>query len=380
MKRIIMFSTQTCPHGDAGATRLHYMGKLFKLINYSPVIVGIKSAAHDCNSNDQLVDGIMYHFFEPHNRYYYSQVKKYLRDCGPIDAMLIYSIPIKALLFLKKYAKKNHIILIHDSVEWYSKSEFKHPYLSYEYWRKELYNRYLIDRNFKVIGISSYLCNHFKGRGIDTVRIPVILKIKDSIAKKNLNSKYINIAYIGGYAPKKDQIGAFLRAYIGLDSQYKKKIHLSFIGMNVKQVAAIAEVDTLSIEKTNSIQCYGKIQRNELIEMMRTVDYTVLIRHSEKRYARAGFPTKVVESLASATPVIANISSDLGLYLQDGINSFVLKDLDEEYLKNFLVSLADQMQIGNRMNMMKKARNTAEEFFDYSVYCQDLINLIGDEQ
>ena len=56
---------------------------------------------------------------------------------------------------------------------------------------------------------------------------------------------------------------------------------------------------------------------------MDNVQFDVLLRYSDLRYTKAGFPTKVVESLASATPVITNITSDLEMYLKDGENSVI---------------------------------------------------------
>lgn len=377
MNRIILFSAQTCPFGDAGATRLHYLAKLFELINYNPTIVGICSNSDEGFGAEKVTDGITYHFFEAHNRNYLPQVRRYLKANEGISAVLVYSIPLNALVFLKKYTCKHNILLLHDSVEWYSKSEFRHALISYEYWRKELYNRIFIDKSFKVIGISSYLCSHFSNRGIQTLRIPAILDVRNRVFEKNIKSEYIIIAYIGGYAPTKDQLDVFLKSYIKMDSKTKEKIRLWFIGMSTDQVASIAGIDVSVVSEMHCISCFGKVKRDKLLEMMKEVDYTILIRRAGERYSQAGFPTKVVESLASATPVIANLTSDLGFYLQDGINSFVLKDLEPSYIEQFLKDLAQNLQIGQRMEMANFARRTADKYFDYSVYRDALMKLIG---
>lgn len=49
----------------------------------------------------------------------------------------------------------------------------------------------------------------------------------------------------------------------------------------------------------------------------------MLIRDENLRYAKAGFPTKIVESLACGTPPLCNYSSDLELYLKDRQNSII---------------------------------------------------------
>jgi hypothetical protein len=69
----------------------------------------------------------------------------------------------------------------------------------------------------------------------------------------------------------------------------------------------------------------GRIPRPQVLEELSKADFTVLMRSEEQRYAKAGFPTKFVESLATATPVIANSTSDLGMYLKDGENGYVVK-------------------------------------------------------
>ncbi len=51
----------------------------------------------------------------------------------------------------------------------------------------------------------------------------------------------------------------------------------------------------------------------------------------------AGFPTKFVESLGAGCPVITNYTSDLDLYLKNGFNGFVVKDLNMKVFLKFLI-------------------------------------------
>ena len=51
---------------------------------------------------------------------------------------------------------------------------------------------------------------------------------------------------------------------------------------------------------------------------------TVLQRNPRARFARAGFPSKVAESLLLGCPVMANLSSDLADYLSAS-NSVILE-------------------------------------------------------
>ena len=93
------------------------------------------------------------------------------------------------------------------------------------------------------------------------------------------------------------------------------------MGANINEVSQITGIsrDKLEINQ-NMIRCMGRVPRPVVLQTLQETDFTVLIRDASLRYAKAGFPTKVVESLMSGTPVICNLSSDLDEYLVDGEN------------------------------------------------------------
>ena len=100
-----------------------------------------------------------------------------------------------------------------------------------------------------------------------------------------------------------------------------------------------------------------------------------MLRPENARYARAGFPTKVTESLASATPVICNITSDLGMYIEDMNNGIIVKECSAGAVKE-AVERALDLDLADRERMCRNARDTAEEFFDYNEYASKLIELL----
>jgi glycosyltransferase involved in cell wall biosynthesis len=56
--------------------------------------------------------------------------------------------------------------------------------------------------------------------------------------------------------------------------------------------------------------------------LVATSDFSVLLRRPS-RVAEAGFSTKFVESIACGTPVIGNLTGDLGHYLHQGATGFI---------------------------------------------------------
>ncbi|MPT36129.1 MAG: glycosyltransferase family 1 protein [Flavobacterium sp.] len=113
-----------------------------------------------------------------------------------------------------------------------------------------------------------------------------------------------------------------------------------------------------------SLIIHGRVKRSVVLDYMKQANFTVLLRSTELRYAKAGFPTKVVESLATATPVMCNITSDLGDYLTDGENALLVKSCSEKEFKNTLEK-ALALSWEQRNELCLNARKTAEANFDY---------------
>jgi glycosyltransferase involved in cell wall biosynthesis len=101
----------------------------------------------------------------------------------------------------------------------------------------------------------------------------------------------------------------------------------------------------------------------------------MLIRNPEERYAKAGFPSKVVESLANSTPVLCNLSSDLGLYLRDGENAILASDHTPQAVA-LAMERAAGLSFEERKGMCEAAHNTAKVKFDYRQYQDALASLL----
>ena len=63
--------------------------------------------------------------------------------------------------------------------------------------------------------------------------------------------------------------------------------------------------------------------RANALQIVRAADFTVLLR-PDARFAHAGFPTKLVESLSLGVPVLANVTSDISEYVRDGREGILL--------------------------------------------------------
>lgn len=375
MEKILIVSNKKYPNGDAGSVRQHTFAKLFQACGYNPLVIGLGTST---NFKNDKYEGINYISFraEKNNKinrilnllFYEIRLRKILKNDSEISKILVVSVVPNVLFFLKRYAKKKNITLIHDSVEWYTREEKIIKKLSYGNIVNNSYNKKWVDRSFKIIAISKYLENHFLGRNIECTRIPVIMDINNMSFKKTAKGDKLVLVYAGSVGNKKDHLHEILYGMASLNEKELRKIELRVLGVEKDQARDILEIKGEVMEKiTHSVNFLGRVSREEVLRNLKDADFTVLLRSPEQRSSKAGFPTKVVESLATATPVILNLTSDLGEYLSNMIDAIYV---DECSADSFAIAIRKAMVLdSNELDNMKlAARATAEKYFDYRKY------------
>lgn len=372
---LLIVSYGKYPNGNAGAVRQHAFAKLYQQCGFDVVVIGMGDSTDFAL---QEYDGVKYISFRkaPNTTLnkvfnwllYGKRLKKFIRTCGIefTDILVIKTYFSSVLRWIKRYSRKNGIQLFHDSVEWYSPEEFKLKQFDIAYIKNNLLNTRQIDKSFKVIAISKYLYDHYVSRGIDTIRIPVIMDSESIAVEKNTGDKIV-ISYAGRIG-KKDYIGNIIQGIFLLDQEQKEKIEFRIMGANAAQVSQITGISMEALkENEKTVICMGRVPRPVVLQNLAETDFTVLIRDSDLRYAKAGFPTKVVESLMSGTAVICNLSSDLGEYLVDGENAVIVKDMTPQSVAEALGRMI-LIPAEKRKQMQRNARSTAEACFDYRRY------------
>jgi len=373
-------STSHYPNGDAAAVRQHMLAKLLMSNDYSVSIVGI-------NSEPKIVDGeydsVKYTIF-PNNQLY---LKKYLisylnkLDQKP-DVIFLNGLPMPAFIYIKNYALDYNILLFHDCVEWYSYEQWRGFWyfdvlMFIVYIQKNIMNRLILNRAFSIISISSYLHDYFTKKNLSSLLLPVIMD-KDQF--NNLfpqSNNKLRIIYAGSPL-RKDYLMEIIQGLLCLDLAERDNIEFTIIGLDYQNLSKICDLSVNELFELKCIQVLGKIPRIKVLEHLNCCDFSILIRSSTARYAKAGFPTKVVESLMSSTPVICNMTSDLGMYLKDGYDCIEVTDeTPDAIVKALRRALA--LTPEQKDQMKKNARKTAEENFDYRLYIEEFGKFIKNE-
>ena len=159
-----------------------------------------------------------------------------------------------------------------------------------------------------------------------------------------------------------------------LSEENQEKLELHILGATEDQIKGLTGLQVLP----KCVKAYGRVPREKVEEVMLQMDFSVLLRPSEERYTKAGFPTKSVEAMSHGVAMICNLSSDLGMYLKDGENAVIVDGYDE---KAFAQSLERVLLMNSaEIDVLKKnARQLAEDEFDYRNWVKKVYEFIGEE-
>ncbi len=383
---VLFITSNMLPNQSASSTRVLSLAKAFKLCGEEPILLGIRYSEEI--QLEGLYDGIKYMHIDAAK--YYS-VPKYKRTKFVVSLaeekiqqlwnqykfriIVVSGFDRQSISFVLKFAKKHKVFVIINSVEWYEKNNEVFDGITGSV--KYIYNRYgMMVEHVKaqnIIGISTLLTSFYKNKNCNTVRIPTIVDIdKYKYTEKNRIGKTV-IAYAGAPA-RKDYIGNAIKALLLLNENERNKIELHLYGVDEKELQKSGITSSQVSELNNVLFAHGRIPHEQVYEKISAADFTVLLRPN-LRYANAGFPTKVGESMMCGTPVIANITSDLGLYIKDNITGIVLENESSAACAEGFKRILD-MDNEALKNMRINARKEAEKSFCYDVYKCEIQNFI----
>lgn len=272
------------------------------------------------------------------------------------DYVVLYNFPAVASLKILKACHKNGIKVIHDLTEW----ESTRGWSPREVIRKidiALRMRYCMKKMDGVIAISRYLYDQYKDY-TSCILVPPTVDLanpKWNRERELTASKEVNLVYAGtaGFG-NKDKLDVIIEAVKSFPT-----IKLTVIGMTEEQY--VQGYGPLP-ENCNNVVFRGRVPHTDAVKAVCDADFQMLIRDNTLKN-KAGFPTKFVESVSCCTPLIATLTSNIGDYLQDGVNGFVV-DSEQTLFKVFSRILAMER---NEIIAMKQ---NCKDFtgFDYRSY------------
>lgn len=288
-----------------------------------------------------------------------------------IDVIVVYNSNSFFIYSLYKFCKHYNIKLVCDCTEWYDGSHLPGGKFGLSNFDNNFRIRIIYPIVKNIISISSFLDKFFEKRGCNSIVIPPIMDSLDSkwnrFESKVNSSNSIRLIY-AGVPGKKDLIGRILAA-LDIINKSECKILFTIVGADALQIKEMfySNVDILPL----FIKCLGRVKLDLVPQFYKESDFSIIVRKN-RRYAHAGFPTKLVESFFSGVPVISNCTSDIPKYLVNHKNGFLLNGNSIEDLVdcfNCITSLSkDEI-----LKMKLCAKETALSNFDFKSYSKALI-------
>ena len=275
------------------------------------------------------------------------------------------------LVRLLPWCRRNNVPLIADIVEWHDPEQLPGGKVGMTYLNYSLAMRWLYPKCDGIISISSYLSEFYKGKECPVVQIPPTLDIlgPDRPVIKRTNSKMLKLVYAGDPG-RKDLLKPVVEGMRMVDPS-GANLELTIIGPTEDQVCVACSLERVP---ESGIVVLGRLPQREVSKFVQEADFSVILR-TPARFSSAGFPTKLVESMANAVPVIANLTSDIGCFLLDGEDGIVCEDHSAasfaEALQRVVKLSSDEI-----LNMKKAAYSNSIASFDYRNYAKPLAEFL----
>lgn len=301
------------------------------------------------------------------------EIKKFCRKVDKdIKIIVICGLDPSSIKSLKRYAMKYSIKLYVDVVELASPKEKKFGIFSPSLILNHRIIKKSVTKDMTVLAISHYFEKYYQHKNIPVIYIPNLYspEIDNTDVSAPKNSK-ISFGFIG-YPHKKDSLDVIMKSMVELFKNNGDVFVFNVVGISkeefYKKYCFLKKYQS-EIEKfTNFV---GVVDRGSVKLIYQSINYSVIMRDPKLVVCQSGFPTKFVESFSYGRPVIANLTSDIGSYLHDGFNGFVVDGYSADSLLDVLLKVVHGSASNN--DIYKNSYRSASDFFGMQNFSKSLL-------
>lgn len=369
------------PDGDAAAIRTMSLACAFRDLGYAVTVLGkgtLRDEDYVASLDGHYVKGIEYRTMNP------APMSVWRRLLNPWQRLRLFATSLEALdlrdcravvinasdsarhvPFVHAFCRQRNVPLIADVCEWYDPRQMSGGWLNPFYLVFLMVFHFVLPRLRNMIVVSRLLEAKFGGGGRAVVRIASPIDVAE-ITPIDLTPEDRLVLLYAGAAGRKDLLVEVLLALRTLDPDERRRVEFRLLGPTRDDlVALLGGRDEVLQELEGVVRPLGRVPRRDVLSALQQAHFSVLFR-PDLRYARAGFPSKVPESLAAGTPVLLNLTGDLGDYVGDGQASIVaatgsVPDIAAAIRRALKLSRTEYLRL------RAAARLKAEAHFDYRV-------------
>lgn len=234
-----------------------------------------------------------------------------IRQIRP-DIIFAYNYPGFALEKIRKYCVAHDIQCYADVTEWYQVKSTNPVYCLLKAIDTSYRMKYVQKKLDGVLTISRFLYNYYRNT-TKAVMIPPSVDLADEKWKQSVKKERDGIlfVYAGSPSEQKERLDLIVDAIEHIpDSQ---KVCLYILGVTKEQFKRMYKWKKCLSDK---VKFGGRVGHKQAVMITKQADWSIIIRKNNF-VVRAGFPTKLVESISCGTPVIINQFSNVKDYLKN---------------------------------------------------------------
>ena len=321
------------PDRSASAQRVRENANLFRSIGYDVVIMGkLPNGAHESS-----IDG--FRCVDIQSPVEGRAFRPYALDAASVIAVaesiprhrlagiVAYNYPAPGLASLIRHAHAFKIPIVAEVTDWHG---FDGPNLYVKmqklWWSDRLY-RVLAPRSRNIICATRKVARVYSACNVLTLPFAIDAdapKWSPALIARDASIRRFVYAGKPGAAIRKDRLDRIVEAFAMVHAR-GGVFELVMVG--VTQGEFIEQLPGLAPEIArmgNSIKFLGRVPHADALREVASSDFTVLLRLRTKAN-EIGFPTKIVEAFGCGVPPVVNDTSDIGLYVRDGVNGILVR-------------------------------------------------------
>lgn len=282
------------------------------------------------------------------------------------DAVIAYNPPALFANRLRQLGKMKGFCTILDNTEWYDNSHLPGgtfgPVALENMARMQMAYRRFDD----VICISKFLEARYNNRNV--INIPPLTEVLAAVPDPHSHTGPVSILYAGNLG-RKDKLDSFIKALPRIQMRVGRPVRLRIAGMEHAALISVLDKSADITAALSHVECLGSLTPDSVKAEYLSCHFSVIVRE-DKRYAWAGFPTKVPESLGYACPVIANRVGDIGNMLTDGHDAILA--CEDTFMDRLPDAIARALEPGQHKAMRTAALDTAGRHFTTQAHIADM--------
>lgn len=381
MKRnhILLCGGFRLPDGSASAQRALPNAKLLAALGYDVTLVGkahmpslgggaeephtFEAGGFSCY-NIMSPDAAKYPHYERSNAVLERVTDLVGRD--QVFAIITYNYPMIGVKAMHDFCRKNGILPVVDTTEWYGFSGYR-PMELLRFAEHEYRMRVVQKRVGNLICGSSFLADFY--RGLNTVVVPNCVDMDapkwtaEIPARTETRRRFIFVGSPGARI-KKENVGAIVTAFANIKKTGKSFV-FHVVGISQNQLiegypGSVRDVKVLG----DSLVCHGRLPHAQALAELRNSDFFVFLR-PKTRANEAGCPTKLAEAFSCGIPTIVNDTGDIRRYMTSPLHGTVVA---EDQVVPLQAALSDALEISDERLAEMKSACMRDNPFRYQIY------------